>query len=81
MIPFYLSPLQDLVSVDLFDAGVSKQYEVIPRGGFDWPRFRRQSCGVCFQMLLDFRQREYNVPLEIGFLKLGPALNSLLAIF
>ena len=32
-------------------------------------------------MLLDFRQREYNVPLEIGFLKLGPALNSFLVIF
>ena len=32
-------------------------------------------------MLLDFRQREYNVPLEIDFLKLGPALNSFLVIF
>ena len=41
MILFFLSPLQDLVSVDLFDAGLSKQYEVILRGGFDWPRFRR----------------------------------------
>ena len=28
-------------------------------------------------MLLDFRQREYNVTLETGFLKLGPTLNSL----
>ena len=41
MILFFLSPLRDLVSVDLFDAGLSKQYEVILRGGFDWPRFRR----------------------------------------
>ena len=27
-------------------------------------------------MLLDFRQREYNVTFETGFLKLGPTLNS-----
>ena len=39
---------------------------MIPHDGFDWPRFRRQSCGVCFQVLLDFRQCEYNVPLEVG---------------
>ena len=40
-IPFSLSPLWDLVSVDLFDPGLSEQYKVIPHGGFDWPRFRR----------------------------------------
>ena len=34
-ITFSLSPLWDLVSLDLFDAGLSKEYEVIPRGGFD----------------------------------------------
>ena len=40
-IPFSLSPLWDLVSVDLFDPDLSEQYEVIPHGGFDWPHFRR----------------------------------------
>ena len=38
---FSLSPLWDLVSVDLSDPGVSEQYKVIRRGGCDWPRFRR----------------------------------------
>ena len=40
-IPFSLSPLWDLVSVDLFDPDLSEQYEVIPHGGFDWPHFMR----------------------------------------
>ena len=34
---FLLSPLWDLVSVDLFDTGLSEQYEVIPYGGFGCP--------------------------------------------
>ena len=40
-IPFSLRSLWDLVLVDLFDTGLSEQYEVISCDGFDWPHFRR----------------------------------------
>ena len=39
-IPFSLSPLQDFLLIDLFDAGLSEPHEVIPRGGFAWHCFR-----------------------------------------
>ena len=42
-IPFSLSPLQDFLLIDLFDAGHSEPREVIPRGGFAW---------LCFWCLL-----------------------------
>ena len=48
-IPFSLSPLQDFLLIDLFDAGHSESCEVISHGGFDWHCFRSSWCGVSFR--------------------------------
>ena len=59
IIPFSLSPLQDLLLIDHFDADISEPCEVIPHGGFDWHCFKEFVMWFIFQVLLYFKQCEY----------------------
>ena len=38
---FFSKPSAGLSFSRSFDTGLSEQYEVIPRGGFDWPHLGR----------------------------------------
>ena len=76
-IPFSARPLQYLFFVDLFDDGHCGQCEVITHCSFDLIIIDVEYLSMYFYY---FMPCEYNLPLETGFLKLGPVWNSFLMI-